>query len=440
MTTLSDLANQYWQSKLSNENLNTQLSQLAQDGSITGSELNSLFNTVQNYTGSGRQAAGLSDLESMWFDNNGNVLVNPQTYGQEGYITGDSITTTSNRDAGWSFYDPFSNMGDNNVLQALYEAGKYQPDGIRSYNQLTDEERNKLFTQGLFPNISNIDFADNQESLTQNTFDSYMQQQIAKQQEYIRNTGQQESEGWLLNQGLGTLFNVAGSALGVPFLNLAGNIVNTGQSVENGNLGSALLSGLNVYNNAGSMSDNITGTDNYTKIDPSRYLQQALGVNDSFWGNYIGNAGVSGGVAALNGSDIGEAIRNSLVQTGLGDLGSYLGLNDSTMNLIQYGLPYLFNRGSNLQNSITGITNNTSNTNTDTNINTYNPIDTNPYSLTNPQSLSYTNPFASVPAPTYGTTSGSTVGYDTGVTDESDTENPYNTAVNYMGSTRNTYG
>jgi hypothetical protein len=67
-------------------------------------------------------------------------------------------------------------------------------------------------------------------------------------------------------------------------------------------------------------------------------------------------------------------------------------------------------------------------------------IQTNPYQVFNPSQPTYTNPFAGVQNPYLGSTYGD-IPYNESLdaTDLSDTNNPYNTALNYNGYSNNPY-
>lgn len=471
MTTLAQLANDYWKNTLSDQTaLQTQIQGLAKDNNINLSDLYSMFSSTANFTGSGRQGSGMQNLEDLYFDKSGNVLVKPQAgqldpnllgtegYAPPSYITGDTITGTSKQDSGWDFYNPIAEaqaaLGDN--------GGWVQPSNdFLQYSQLSPEMQQKIQTSGLFPNIDESSLTGNRDLPSQfslNQTGSIMDQYLNLEKQRIGNTGMPESDEWLMNGGIGTLFSGLGSALGIPFLNLAGNITNTGQAIENEQWGSALMGGLGAYNTSAGIANNTAMSvgpqqpeNLIDTFNPSQYVaQDVLGIENPTLGQYVGNAAVDSGVAALNGSDVGDALRNSLINTTVTNVGQELGLPSMVSGMLGSGLSYLYNQPQGSSASSVPASTTPPSTTTPPATTTPTPFTPPagttvppPYSLTNPTSVpTYTNPFANVPSPYTQSSFGQPLmaNYEDGADDESDTNNPYNTFVNYSGSGQNVYG
>lgn len=479
MTTLAQLANDYWQTTLSDsDKLRTQIQGLAKDNNINLSDLYSLFSSTANFTGSGRQGSGLQSLDDIWFDPNSGYAA----LGGRDQLS-NSITSTSSRDGGWNFYDPYAPVGlgmdepapwsDNGNLPDNDPRGTWNPEmqafiprdsgGLVKYDQLSPQLQQQLRTSGLFPNIDESSLKGNRDLPSQFSLDqtgSIMEQYLNLEKQRIGNTGKPESNSWLMNSGIGTLFSGLGSALGIPFLNLAGNITNTGQAIENEQWGSALMGGLGAYNTSAGIVNNANfsnvnpeamGSPVYETFNPSQYVaQDVLGIENPTLGQYVGNAAVDSGVAALNGSDVGDALRNSLINTTVTNVGQELGLPSMVSGMLGSGLSYLYNQPQGSSASSVPASTTPPSTTTPPATTTPTPFTPPagtaappPYSLTNPTTIpSYTNPFANVPSPYTQSSFGQPLmaNYEEGADDESDTNNPYNTFVNYSGSGQNIYG
>ena len=444
---LSQLAGNYLSGLSSNTELRNSLESLFNNSSsVSAQDLDPLLQSYWNYTGSGRQGSGTSLLSELLFNNDGNVMLNPnlqqyrdnidQTYtpndlaDQLAPISGDLIKNRTSTDAGFSF------LKEND--------GSY-----KSWDQLTPEQQHRIYNTGLFPNI-NLNTNCLESNLSQSNITSSLNNWLQTQAQGLGNTSQRESEGYLLNQGLPTLLQGIGALSQVPFFSLAGQAVNTANSLSNGNIGSALFNGIDMYNLAGNMANTANfnnvnpsamGNEVYTQFNPSQFISRdLLGISNPTIGNYVGNAGVAGIRAGLDGGDIGEAVSNSLLRTGVGDIARSLGLNETMTGIVQQGLSYLYNRPT--QTTASGTQNQQPTQPVSQQPQLQAPSPPQQYTLTNPLSIpTYSNPFAGVPSP-YTPSYGQPMlaDYTEDVDDESDTNNPYNTMVNYNGRGQNTYG
>ena len=192
------------------------------------SDINDLLSGYANYIGSGRQGSGRTSLDSLYFDQNGNVLVKSgkykgATYSDDGptarfendtmiydspYFTGDTITSTANNDGGYSFYNPYEELEQG--FGQIPNSG-YKEDGYLKFADLSDDLKQNIIEKGLFPNINNVDaakWADSQwswagldpsalgsETLDQNQLRSILGAANKINKEGIRNVSQKESHG-----------------------------------------------------------------------------------------------------------------------------------------------------------------------------------------------------------------------------------------------------
>ena len=417
---------------------------LAKDGKISIEDLNNTFKSTQAYTQSGSQGSGRTGLNDLYFNKDG------------------TIASEAN-----SIYD--NNWASENAAEI--EAAKLK-DNYLSYSELSQDQLNNLVSGGLYTptdsrqqfvstdakDAKNYGYSDVDLSsgyINQNDLAKILSGSVNRQSELIRNTGQKASDGWLLGDGLGTLFSAAGSMLGVPFLSLAGNVVNTGRAAANGDIGSALMGGIGMYNTAGSIANSAAtaygpapaDTRFYDSFNPSQYIaQDVLGIENNTLGEYVGNAARDSAVAVLDGNNVGDALRQSLINTTGSNIGSALGLPSWVSSMAVGGLPYLFNDSNGGNNTTTTppgqTTTPTPTTNTQQPFNPPAGLAASPYTITNPTGVpTYTNPFEGVASPyTNNYSQPLTAQYEEDVDDESDTENPYTTAVNYGGSGQGVYG
>ncbi len=334
--TLSDLAaagvsNRY-------QNLINTIDRSKQEWSVD--DLNSMMNSVVQYTGSGRQGAGMKDLSSLYFDKNGNVLVDTITDRQ----SGDSFTNTINNTGGARFWNPPSESNgwllDQETGKLFQESGQdngsrqwYDPNenkDLLTWETLSNEQKQKILDNGLFENIKNVDAftRTDKEWKAQGVDPNFLNDHIITRQELksilpaamnlnnqeLSNVDRAPSNGWL-GRNMTSALAPIGMLTGVPFLSIAGNVANTGQALKNGNVLGALTSAISAYNGAAGMAS-AAGT-NIPKVNLTGKIGSMLGAQGKL-APVVGGGALSAIGASLSGG-------NPMLAGAQGALGQYAG-------------------------------------------------------------------------------------------------------------------
>lgn len=340
---LTDYAQQYFKNTFGDKDaVLDDLRSRAVDGYLNIDDINSMYHTVQDWTGSGSQGYGRKDLQELYYDENGNPIL---TYRDKdklqnlfrngaddyssatGFVTGDKLGDISIRGFG----------EDLNYYQPTEGGMTYE--GARSYKDLTPEEIQRLQSEGLFdssdpraqfittdPSHSKKYYGDldlSSGKISVDDLERVVGGSLRRQYDAMGNTAQKEAGG--IGDFMPTIMSLAGSALGIPALSLFGKVGSVGQSLASGNYAGALMGGLGAYNTAAGIGNAAAGANMYSQFNPAGYIGRQLGLNGNY-ANAAGGAIMGGGLGALTGQD---PMRGALMG----------GLNSLTPDVLrQYGI------------------------------------------------------------------------------------------------------